>query len=144
MDSGTPRILIVEDDRLLSFVEERLVSKLGYELAGKAADGGEAVQKAREEEPDLIIMDIRLDGSMDGIQAMKKIREFSKVPVIFLTGNNDDDTRERIKEISNCVNYFVKPINAADLRKPLKKVFKTPAESSEETQKSNGETSHVA
>lgn len=123
MKAEKPQIFIVEDDKLLSFVEERLVKKLGYKLAGKAANGEQAIEKVKEEDPDLIIMDVRLDGSIDGIEAMKEIRKFSSVPVIFLSGDSKDETKSRIQEVSNCVNYLVKPVNADDLRKPLKSVF---------------------
>lgn len=123
METKTPRIFIVEDDKLLSFVEERLVKKLGYGLAGKAADGEQAVEQIKANDPDLIIMDIRLDGSMDGIQAMKEVRKFSSVPVIFLSGDSKDETQERLHEVSNCIDYLVKPVNADDLREPLSNVF---------------------
>ncbi len=125
MSKGKHRILIVEDDKLLSFVEERLIKKLGYNLAGKAVSGEEAIRFAKEEDPDLIVMDINLNDSMDGIEAMNRIRQFSSVPVIFLSGDNKQETHDRINQMSNCVDYLVKPVNAEGLRKPLNKAFET-------------------
>lgn len=123
MNRNTKRILIVEDDKLLSFVEERLIKKLGYQLAGKATNGQEAIEFVREESPDLILMDINLESSMDGLETMNRIREISSVPVIFLTGDSQQETEDRISRISNCVDYLVKPVNADGLREPLKKAF---------------------
>ncbi len=123
MDRNTKHILIVEDDKLLSFVEERLIKKLGYQLAGKATNGKDAIESVKEKNPDLILMDINLDSSMDGIEAMNRIREFSSVPVVFLTGDSQQKTEDRINCISNCVDYLVKPVNADGLQKPLEKAF---------------------
>jgi len=116
------RILIVEDDLLLSLVEERLIEKLGHEVVGKAASGEEAVKKTLEMKPDLILMDIVLKGEMDGIQAMEKIRESSEVPVIYLSGNSDRFNYERAKK-TGFTDYLVKPITGKDLTKPLRQAF---------------------
>ncbi|MGF1671760.1 MAG: response regulator [Balneolaceae bacterium] len=113
------RILIVEDDVLLSLVEERLLKKLGYGVAGKAVDGEDAIKKAKDLTPDAILMDISLKGDMDGVQAMEVIREFSKVPVIYLSGNSDKYNMERAKK-TEYIDYLVKPITAEDLVTPLK------------------------
>ncbi len=116
------KILIVEDDVLLSLVEERLLKKLGYGVAGKAVNGEDAVQKAKNLDPDAILMDISLKGEMDGVQAMELIREFSEVPVIYLSGNSDNYNRERAKK-TRYIDYLVKPITADDLVNPLSKAM---------------------
>ncbi|MFH5832245.1 response regulator [Halalkalibaculum sp. DA3122] len=116
------RILIVEDDMLLSLVEERLIEKLGHKVVGKTVSGEEAIEKFIELEPDLILMDIILKGEMDGIEAMKKIRRISDVPVIYLSGNSDRYNYERAKQ-TGFTDYLVKPISSADLAGPLEKAF---------------------
>ncbi|MEX1260624.1 MAG: response regulator [Balneolaceae bacterium] len=117
------RILIVEDDMLLSLVEERLVLKLGYSVAGKAVSGEEAIEKTKNLNPDLILMDISLRGELDGVETMKVIREFSSVPVIYLSGNSDKLSIERAKK-TNFVDYLIKPVTENDLNTPIAKAFK--------------------
>lgn len=116
------RILIVEDDMLLSLVEERLIEKLGHKVVGKAGSGEEAIQKTLDLNPDLVLMDIVLKGDMDGIQAMEKIRESSQVPVIYLSGNSDRFNYERAKK-TGFTDYLVKPITGKDLLRPLRLAF---------------------
>lgn len=120
--SNSKQVLIVEDDMLLSLVEERLVEKLGFSVAGKAVSGEEAVQKALELQPDVILMDIVLKGEIDGIQAMEKIRQFSNVAVIYLSGNSDRFNYERAKK-TGFTDYLVKPITTKDLQAPFKRIF---------------------
>ncbi len=117
------RILIVEDDMLLSLVEERLVLKLGYSVAGKAVSGSEAIQKVKDLDPDLILMDISLRGDLDGVETMKQIRKFSSVPVIYLSGNSDKLSVERAKK-TNFVDYLIKPVTESDLNTPIARAFK--------------------
>jgi CheY-like chemotaxis protein len=112
------RVLIVEDDLLLSMVEERLVQKLGYCVVGKAEKGSEAVTKVAELNPDIVIMDISLKGEIDGIEAMQKIRENSCVPVIYLSGSADRYHYERAKK-TNFIDFLEKPITSNQLEKPL-------------------------
>lgn len=117
-------VFIVEDDMLLSLVEERLLIKLGYSVIGKAVSGEEAVSKIRAAKPDAILMDISLNGSMDGIDTMTEIRNFSSVPVIYLSGNSDQLNLERAKK-TRYVDYLVKPITEHDLVEPLKRAMKS-------------------
>lgn len=112
------RVLIVEDDMLLSMVEERLIQKLGYSVVGKVDRGMDAVDKALELEPDVIVMDISLKGDMDGIETMEMIREKSGVPVIYLSGSSDRYHYERAKK-TGFIGFLTKPITSGDLKDPL-------------------------
>ena len=67
------RVLIVEDDLIISLTTEKMVEKLGYQVVGSVTSGEEAVRAAQENRPDVILMDIRLNGSMDGIEATQEI-----------------------------------------------------------------------
>lgn len=116
-------VLIVEDDSLLSLVEERLLIRLGYNVVEKAETGKEAIKKTKEFNPDIILMDISLKGEMDGIETMGRIRKFSNVPVIFLSGNSDKHNMEQARKL-NMVDYLVKPISADQMEAPLKKAMK--------------------
>lgn len=114
------RVLIVEDDKLLALVEERLIQKLGYEVVGTAESGEDALRLVKEYEPDIILMDISLKGDLDGIDTVEKIRLSYNTPVIFLSGNSDKYNYERAKK-TEFIDYLVKPVTADDLIGPLKK-----------------------
>lgn len=116
------KVLIVEDNFILSMVEERLLSKLGHEVVGKVASGEEAVELFRKLQPDLIIMDISLSGEMDGIEATQKIREHSNVPVLFVSGNSD--RFKKSCELQKGFNEFVaKPFTSDDLSETINRIF---------------------
>lgn len=123
-------VLIVEDDMLLSMVEERLVKKLGYDVVAKATNGEDAIRHMREQSPDVILMDIVLKGELDGIETMEKIRMQSDVPVIYLSGNSDRFNYERAKK-TGFSDYLVKPITLHDLREPFEKALRTGSYSTE-------------
>ena len=116
--SENGRVLIVEDDMLLSMVEERLITKLGYDVVGKVTNGSEAIEKAGELNPDVIVMDISLKGEMDGIETVGKIRQSSDVPVIYLSGSGDRYSYERAKK-TGFTEFLKKPITTNDLKEPL-------------------------
>ncbi len=115
-------ILVVEDNMLLSLVYENYIQKLGYTTIETCEDGETAVKVAKDSNPDLILMDIFLNGEMDGIEAMKHIREFSDVPVIYITGNSDQKHAERAAE-TNYTDYLIKPITLDDLKNSIDKVI---------------------
>jgi len=110
-----PRILIVEDERLISLDLSRRLPKLGYEVCAVIPTGEEAVQRARELRPDLVLMDICLRGEMDGIQAADIIRETADLPVMFLSANSDEATLSRAK-LSHPSNYLLKPFKERELQ----------------------------
>lgn len=120
--TSAKKILIVEDDMLLSLVEERFVQKLGHNVVAKTGSGEDAIKKTAEFSPDLIMMDIILKGEMDGIETMEAIRKESEVPVIYLSGNSDRLSYERARK-TKFVDYLVKPIDYEDLKKSFQKVF---------------------
>ncbi|MDZ7681384.1 MAG: response regulator [Fodinibius sp.] len=112
------RVLIVEDDMLLSMVEERLINKLGYEVVGKVTKGADAVDKADELKPDVIVMDISLKGDMDGIETVEKFVR-SPVRLLFISlGSGDRYSYERAKK-TGFTDYLTKPITSGDLKEPL-------------------------
>ena len=112
------KVLIVEDDLLLSMVAERHIKSLGFELVGKATSGKEAIEKEASLNPDVILMDISLQGTMTGIEAMKEIRKSSDVPVIYLSGSSEDDRAEEASA-TNYSGYLTKPVTRDDLEAPL-------------------------
>lgn len=116
------KVLIVEDDLILNLLYESYFERLGFETEGELVYGKTAIELTRKLNPDLLVMDITLEGDLNGIEAMKKIREFSDVPVIYITGNSDPMHMEQAKD-TNYLDYLTKPIEFEDLRMALKKHF---------------------
>jgi CheY-like chemotaxis protein len=112
-------ILIVEDDMIIAMVLENMVKTLGHQVLGKATNGDDAISLATSLNPDIILMDIRLKGEMDGVEAIQIIKEkMSTVSVIFITGNSDRHNFDRVKE-TNCVGLITKPFTIGELTKTL-------------------------
>ncbi len=108
------RILIVEDEGIEALdIQQRLVN-LGYPTPEFVFSGAEAVKKAEEEYPDLVLMDIKLRGDIDGIQAAELIKARFDVPVIYLTAYADDDTLQRAK-VTEPHGYIIKPFTEKEL-----------------------------
>ena len=94
---GASRILIVEDEAIVALDLEGRLARMGYEAVGRATSGEDAIALALAHRPDLVLMDIRLSGEMDGISAADEIRRSIRAPVIFLTAYSEDATLNRAK-----------------------------------------------
>jgi CheY-like chemotaxis protein len=116
-------VMIVEDDLILNLLYESYLEKLGYDSEGELVYGKTAIEVAQKIKPDLILMDISLEGEIDGITAMKEIRKFSDVPVIYITGNSAPHHVQRAKE-TGYLDYLVKPIEFNDLRESIDRNYK--------------------
>jgi CheY-like chemotaxis protein len=109
------RILIVEDEMITAMAEKVTLESLGYEVTGIVGSGEEAIKHAESERPDLVMMDITLEGEMDGVEAAWKIRDDYGIPVVFLTVHGD----KKIYEAANygsATGYIIKPFNAESLK----------------------------
>lgn len=109
-----PRLLIVEDERLIARDLRGSLEELGYEVAGIVDSAADALASAREHRPDLILMDIRLRGDADGIDAAERIRADLALPFVYLTSHTDDVTLERAK-VTDPYAYIVKPFTEREL-----------------------------
>lgn len=108
------RVLIVEDEVIVALELQSHLERLGYEVLDTVTTGEEALQKAAALRPDLILMDIRLAGRLDGIEAARRIRTAQEVAVVFLTAYGDAATLERAKEASP-FGYLLKPFSEREL-----------------------------
>lgn len=115
------KVLIVEDDRVLSLMLSRMVERIGHDVVDTLTRGENAVETLQKNGVDLVLMDIMLEGEIDGIDAMQQIRIHSDVNVIYVTGNSDNSTIERAKE-TNYVEYLVKPIVYDQLKQAISKI----------------------
>ncbi|MBN1531986.1 MAG: response regulator [Spirochaetes bacterium] len=108
------RILIVEDEALVAISIRKKLEKNGYEIIDISTSGEEALRTCASRRPDLVLMDIKLKGNMDGIDAAERIRELYDLPVIYLTAFSNVEILERAK-ISAPYGYIVKPYNDREL-----------------------------
>ncbi len=112
------QILIVEDDGVLAIDAQRRLTNLGYSVAAIASSGEEAIQKAKEKAPDLVLMDIMLTGEMDGVEAADRIRTQLDVPVVYLTAYSDQAVLNRAK-VTEPFGYLLKPFKERELRSAI-------------------------
>lgn len=109
-------ILIIEDDRLISLMLSKMVQKMGHEVAAVHAKGEKAIASVNNLPVDLILMDVMLEGEIDGIETMQRIQKQHTIPVVYITGNSDDSTRNRASS-TNYIAYLVKPVTFPQLKK---------------------------
>jgi len=121
-NKATARILIVEDDGIIAYSLRRLVQKLGYEVVGPVPSGKQAIQKAGETNPDLVLMDINLAGKLNGIEAAAQIQARSDIPVVYLSGYTEDILFQA-GEIGEPYAYLGKPVYERELGDILNKML---------------------
>jgi len=103
------KVLITEDDKVTALLERQIVSNLGYEVTTVAEDAKATLESIAVNKPDIVLMDINLPGEMDGIATARHISKEYGIPVIYITGNEDDVTIKRAIE-SHSFGYILKPI----------------------------------
>ncbi|MFT4296689.1 MAG: response regulator [Micropruina sp.] len=107
------RVLVAEDEALIRLDLVELLTAEGYEVIGEAGDGEQALAMARELEPDLVVMDVKMP-KMDGISAASVIAEERIAPVVMLTAFSQRELVERARE-AGAMAYVVKPFDASDV-----------------------------
>jgi len=109
------RIMIVEDEHIIALDIKKHVMGFGYDVAGIHSSGESALAAMKDEHPDLVLMDIRLNGEMDGLETAQIIKTEHNIPVVMLTAYADDDTLDRAK-LSQPFAYIIKPYEERELR----------------------------
>lgn len=122
MTPPSPRVLLVEDEFIIALYMRRLLQKLGAIVEGPFATGEEALAGAQRFRPDLVLMDIKLDGAMDGVETAGRLRRDSKVPVVFTSAFSDEDTLARAAGVEP-IGFLVKPVEEDDLSRLLTRMF---------------------
>jgi len=115
-------IMIVEDDKIAALDISTMVKKLGHRVCAIASSGEEALESLKEIRPDLILMDIVLDGEIDGIEAVAAIMEVLDIPVIYITAHTDDATRERAGK-TGASGFLSKPVDRAALETAIQEAL---------------------
>lgn len=105
---------MVEDETIVALDLQNSLKILGYEVVGTAANGPDAIARANQTRPDLVLMDIILQGEMDGIEAAEIIHSQLNIPIIFLTASTDENTLQRAK-ITEPFGFMIKPFEEREL-----------------------------
>ncbi|ADN34961.1 response regulator receiver protein [Methanolacinia petrolearia DSM 11571] len=108
------RILVVEDEVMVAMTLEDTLEALGYEVAGTVDNGRDAIRLAAEKKPDLILMDIRIRGDIDGIETADRISGSMDIPVVFLTAHSDEQTLMRALK-TQPYGFLIKPFREREL-----------------------------
>jgi len=108
-------LFIVEDDKIQSLILEMMVSKLGIEISGIEASGRNAVERILELKPDIILLDIMLKDSFDGINVAREIKKTYHPVIIYVTGNSDSSNKKRAS-LYGFHDYITKPISFTELK----------------------------
>ena len=108
-------VFVVEDESIVSKDIQNSLNKIGYNVVGSASSGEKALENIRIEQPDIILMDIMLKGSMNGIDVAEIVKNELEIPVIFLTAYADESTLSKAK-ISEPYGYILKPFKEIDLQ----------------------------
>jgi PAS domain S-box-containing protein len=108
-------ILIVEDEQIVATELREILTNLDYRIVAAASTGPEALAKTEEMQPDLILMDIRIKGNMDGIETASKIKNCWDIPIIYLTAHADQETLRRAR-VTGPMGYVLKPFSERELQ----------------------------
>ncbi len=119
---GAATILIVEDDSAVAELIELLLADRGYDICGIVSCGDKAIDATIKTSPDLVLMNIKLKGKIDGITAFEKIRKVVDVPVIFVSGYADREMVDRAMQC-NPSGYIVKPFKGEELLRKVESVL---------------------
>jgi len=109
------KILIVEDEAVVSLDLARRLEKMGYEVVGRVGSGEDAIALVEQTPPDLILMDINLQGDLDGIETAERLHENFSIPVVYLTAYAGESTLQRAKQ-TYPYGYILKPFKERELR----------------------------
>ena len=111
---SSTRILVIEDESIVAKDLQHTLIKLGYDVPVTASNAETAFMRLDEVNPDLVFLDVKLKGDIDGIQIAEKIRDHYEIPVIFLTSFVDKETLDRAK-VTEPYGYLVKPFKFIEL-----------------------------
>ena len=113
--SNPPKVMVVEDEAIIALDIQRQLTTAGFAVAGKAQTAEAAFQEIERQHPDIVLMDIRLKGEMDGVQAAAIIRSRYALPVVYLTAHTDGVTLKRAQD-TEPFGFLVKPLVNASLK----------------------------
>ena len=116
------KILIVEDEAIVALEIQIRLRAMGYNVCGISATGEKAVQMAESMRPNFVLMDIKLKGEMNGIEAAEIIKDKYSIPSVFITAFSDENTIQQIKNSKNR-DYLMKPLREEELKEAIQKLL---------------------
>jgi CheY-like chemotaxis protein len=118
VNAHNPKVLIVEDENIIASDIRAMLEDLGYMVSAIVASGEESIQKASKMKPDLVLMDIKLKGTLDGVSAGQEIFRQFQIPIVYLTAYSDQETINRINKgkNSNPSTVINKPFDEGELQ----------------------------
>ncbi|NPE27616.1 response regulator [Methanococcoides sp. SA1] len=116
------QILVVEDELIVGMMIKLKLAKMGYCVSCMASTGADAVAMVENVRPDLVLMDIRLKGGVDGVEAAMMIRKISNIPIVFITADSSLETRKRA-ELACPQGVLLKPFMDEELGSLVRSVF---------------------
>lgn len=122
MQKLKPKILIAENERMIAIDIKNSLHRISCEVIGIVSSGEEVIRKVNEKKPDLILMDITLDGSLDGIETAEILSSKCDIPVIYLADYSDRETLQRAK-ITEPYGYLVKPFDSREIEIAIEMAF---------------------
>ena len=120
------KILEVEDEAIIAMLMERELERIGYEVTSSVTSGENAINSITENPPDLVLMDIRLAGDMDGIETASIIKDRFNIPVIYISGYDDQHIRDRSR-YTDPLGFFIKPVEMKKLKSLIDDYFQLAA-----------------
>jgi CheY-like chemotaxis protein len=122
MKTAGNKVLILEDEVLLAMNLELSLKEMGYSVLGCVITGEEALSIIEKDKPDVVLIDISLDGEIDGIETTKRIKNKYNIPIVIMTGSTDHDTLKKANDL-NPVGIIYKPITDRKLSSILQQAF---------------------
>jgi CheY-like chemotaxis protein len=117
------KILVAEDEAIFALSIQRELTRSGYDVCELVSTGEEAVERIKQEKPDLVILDVFLNGSVNGVDAAMEIRLRSDIPIVFITGYDEGKLIEQIRSVKSST-YLIKPITPKDLQSAITQALK--------------------
>jgi CheY-like chemotaxis protein len=116
-------IILAEDDLILAMTMQSILERMGHNVIDHCTTSEATIKSALEKSPDLLLMDIRLEGEIDGIDTVQDIQRLSpkRIPALYLTGNSDQFHRKRAQE-TDYIDILVKPVEEHILKRSLQKL----------------------
>jgi|RhiMethySRZTD1v2_1073278.scaffolds.fasta_scaffold231364_2 DNA-binding response OmpR family regulator len=121
--SRYPRALIVEDETLIALGLEAHLRGLGFQACDLAADGHQALSRAMNNPPNVVLMDVNLEGNREGIEVARRLREQCDIPIVFVTGCTDSETIELLRSEVPGAPVLPKPVWGDRLTDAVEKVM---------------------
>jgi signal transduction histidine kinase len=116
------KVMVVEDERIVALNLQRRLAKLGYEISSVVTSGSQALRHIEQDRPDIVLMDVNIEGDIDGIETASRIPEEYNLPVVYLTAYSEEVTLQRART-TQPYGFLLKPISERELHATIQMVL---------------------